>query len=462
VSKVEFYVDSNLLGTDTSSPYSYSWATTSYTNGAHSLQAKAYDAANNIGSSSSVSVTVSNAVSDTTAPTCSISAPSAGATVSGTTAFSATASDNVGVAKVEFYVDSALKSTDTSSPYSYSWDTTTATNAAHSLLAKAYDAANNVGTSPSVSVTVSNGGTPTYVLTNGVASSGSLAASGSQVWTIAVNSGATSMVTSVTMPSGADFDSYGKLGSAPTTSSYTWRGYTSNSPEVVTYANPGAGTWYIMPQSYSGSGAYTVTCTITYGSADTTLPTCSLTAPTAGATVSGTVSVTATASDNVGVTKVEFWIDGALKGTDTSSPYSYSWVTTTYANSAHSIVAKAYDAAGNVKSSTTVTVTVNNAATSGPPYSLSGTCDPNPTFTVHLVAGNTVKITLSWTATSNDLDFWLYRVGGSTSSYLVRGYTTANPETASWTVDVTADYIIQVDNYDDISGVAFTLSVVYV
>ena len=94
---------------------------------------------------------------DTTPPTTSITAPLAGATVSGTTTVTASASDNVGVTKVEFYLDGALQSTDTTSPYSWSWNTTTATNGSHSLTSKAYDAALNVGTSTAVNVTVSNG-----------------------------------------------------------------------------------------------------------------------------------------------------------------------------------------------------------------------------------------------------------------------------------------------------------------
>jgi hypothetical protein len=97
------------------------------------------------------------------------------------------------------------------------------------------------------------------------------------------------------------------------------------------------------------------------GGGDTTPPTTSITAPTNGSTVSGTVNVTANASDNVGVTKVEFYMDGALRTTDTTSPYSWSWDTTTFANSSHSLVTKAYDAAGNVGTSSTVTVTVNNS-----------------------------------------------------------------------------------------------------
>jgi beta-lactamase superfamily II metal-dependent hydrolase len=103
---------------------------------------------------------------DTTAPTTSITTPASGATVSGTTSVTASASDNVGVTKVEFYVDGVLKSTDTTSPYSWSWDTTTATNATHSLTSKAYDAANNAGTSAAVSVTVSNTVTTQQLLGN--------------------------------------------------------------------------------------------------------------------------------------------------------------------------------------------------------------------------------------------------------------------------------------------------------
>ncbi|HUP59461.1 MAG TPA: S8 family serine peptidase [Thermoanaerobaculia bacterium] len=102
---------------------------------------------------------------DTTAPTTSITSPAAGATVSGTVLVTASASDNVGVTKVEFYLDGVLQASDTSSPYEWSWDTTTATNASHSLSSKAYDAAGNVGSSASVSVTVSNSTSGSITLT---------------------------------------------------------------------------------------------------------------------------------------------------------------------------------------------------------------------------------------------------------------------------------------------------------
>lgn len=98
--------------------------------------------------------------SDTEAPSTSITAPAGGATVSGTALVTAGASDNIGVTKVEFYLDGALKSTDTTSPYEWNWDSTTTTNASHSLTSRAYDAANNTGTSAAVSVTVNNATPP--------------------------------------------------------------------------------------------------------------------------------------------------------------------------------------------------------------------------------------------------------------------------------------------------------------
>jgi len=94
-------------------------------------------------------------------------------------------------------------------------------------------------------------------------------------------------------------------------------------------------------------------------------PTTSITSPANGATVSGTVTVSASASDNVGVSRVEFYVDGGLIGTDTSSPYSISWNTATATNGGHGLQSRAFDAAGNTGSSATVSVTVSNATGGG-------------------------------------------------------------------------------------------------
>jgi subtilisin family serine protease len=94
---------------------------------------------------------------DLTPPAVSINAPAAGAVVSGTVTVSANASDDSGVVTlVEFFVDGMLKASDTTTPFSFAWDTLTAAEGARSLTAKAYDPSNNVGTSAARAVTVRN------------------------------------------------------------------------------------------------------------------------------------------------------------------------------------------------------------------------------------------------------------------------------------------------------------------
>src|SRR5207249_2133385 len=94
---------------------------------------------------------------------------------------------------------------------------------------------------------------------------------------------------------------------------------------------------------------------------DTTPPTVTITAPANNATVSGTVTVSASAGDNVGVVGVQFKLDGANLGNeDTTAPYNMSWNTTTIPNGSHTLTAVARDAAGNKRTSSTITLTVSN------------------------------------------------------------------------------------------------------
>ncbi len=95
---------------------------------------------------------------------------------------------------------------------------------------------------------------------------------------------------------------------------------------------------------------------------DTSPPSTSITAPAAGAQLAGTVTVTASASDDVGVTRVEFYDGAALVGTSFASPYTTSWNTTAAANGTHTLTSKAYDASGKSATSAPVVVTVSNTA----------------------------------------------------------------------------------------------------
>ncbi len=109
---------------------------------------------------------------DTIAPTVSISAPANNALLAGTaTTISALASDNVAVLGVQFLLDGAnFGAEDTTSPYSTTWNTTTASNGAHVLSARARDAAGNTALASNINVTVDNQAPSGTILINGGAS----------------------------------------------------------------------------------------------------------------------------------------------------------------------------------------------------------------------------------------------------------------------------------------------------
>ena len=176
---------------------------------------------------------------DTTAPVVSITSPSNNTTVSGVISVSISASDNVDVSKVELYINGNLYASDSSSPYTFTWDTTKYANGTYTLMAVAYDSAGNIGQSATVTVNV-------------------------------------------------------------------------------------------LTQQ------------------DTIAPKASITSPSNGSTVGKKVTINATASDNIAVTKLELYIDGVLKSVTNTSSLSYNWNTNTASKGSHTITAKAYDGAGNV------------------------------------------------------------------------------------------------------------------
>jgi len=104
---------------------------------------------------------------DTTAPSVSISSPSAGARVSGLLPVNVSASDNVGVARVELYLNNTLFATDTTAPYGFSVDTLAMADGSLTLMARAFDAAGNATSSANVALTIANDTTPpTVVITS--------------------------------------------------------------------------------------------------------------------------------------------------------------------------------------------------------------------------------------------------------------------------------------------------------
>ncbi len=131
---------------------SVNWDSKTIANGTHTVTLNATDAAGNTGTNS-ITINVDN---DTTPPVAAISAPSNNSRLSGNIVISANATDNVGVTKVEFYRGATKLGEDTSSPYSYSWNTGATNDGPYLLTAKAYDSANNITTSAGINITVNN------------------------------------------------------------------------------------------------------------------------------------------------------------------------------------------------------------------------------------------------------------------------------------------------------------------
>lgn len=146
---------------------------------------------------------------------------------------------------------------------------------------------------------------------------------------------------------------------------------------------------------------------------DTTPPTVSLTGPASGSTVSGSVNVTATASDNVGVTKVEFYVNSQLAATSTTSPYSFSWDTTKVANGTQTLIVKAYDAAGN-NSADSYSVSVQNSTggTGGGGGTTPDTQLPSAPTGVTATATDPHKVVVKWNASTDNVGikgYYVYR-----------------------------------------------------
>lgn len=202
--------------------------------------------AGRVNASRAVSAASTAAAQDLVAPVVSFAAPATKSIVAGSVNVFCDASDNVAVDRVLLYVDSTLVGTKYSASYSWSWDSNSVVDGAHTLKAVAYDLAGN-SASTSISITVKN-------------------------------------------------------------------------------------------------------------TVDTIAPTVSITSPSSGSSAGSKVNVSISASDNLGVTKVDLFVDGKLSNSSTRAPYQFSLSTRKWARGAHTLQAKAYDAAGNVGVSSIVTV----------------------------------------------------------------------------------------------------------
>ena len=151
---------------------------------------------------------------------------------------------------------------------------------------------------------------------------------------------------------GNDFHIVGTIGAKfPHSKGFSMNGLAANDLD----GRPRGTNWDIGAYQYFSGGVTNL--------ADTTPPTVSLTAPSANAVLSNTVTLSVTAIDNTGgsgVSNVAFLVDGVAVGSNSSAPYSITWNSKSLVNGSHTIQARAQDAAGNQASSSSMAVTVQN------------------------------------------------------------------------------------------------------
>ena len=279
-------------------------------------------------------------------PGVTLVAPAEGATVSGTVLLEASASDDIGVTQVAFSVDGTNVGTDTNGAdgWSVTWDTTTAAEGGHTVTAAATDTLGQTASDANGATVDNVASPPTVALTSpaeGSLVSGSVVARA----TASGGSGVVRVAFSVDgVPIGTD----------------------SN----------GADGWSVTWNTTGDSdGSHTVAATATDAGDQTATdtkgvvvdngpPVVDVSSPAGGATVSGGTTVRAAASDNQSVASVQFFVDGASIGTDSSGGDGWSvlWDTTLVGNGGHALTALARDAAGNSTTSAPVQVSVDNAA----------------------------------------------------------------------------------------------------
>jgi subtilisin family serine protease len=140
----------------------------------------------------------------------------------------------------------------------------------------------------------------------------------------------------------------------------------TNNVENVFVQSPVAGTWTVTVKAYNvpqGPQPFAVVVAGLLGGGPTDAPpSVTLTFPGEGAVVSGTIALTADASDDVSVSRVDFYVDASLVGSDTSAPFSASWNTTATPNGAHVVRAVAVDSAGQTAEDPSAVTVQNNVA----------------------------------------------------------------------------------------------------
>jgi len=409
ITKVDFYNGSNLLGTSTVSPYSFTW--TNVGAGTYSITAKATDNGGLTSTSSAVTISVTNVTNN--APSISITSPSSGSsfTAPATITINANATDTDGsISNVDFYNGSVFIGSDNASPYSFNWTNVAA--GSYSITAKATDNGGATTTSAAIAITVTNSGgcnDPKYIAGTAYATGATVQnvnssnvnkkyeckvggwCSSSAAWAYAPGtgmywtdawtelgdcSGSTNQKPTVSIAAPANGASFtapssitinanasddGSIAKVEFFNGTTSLGVDVSSPYSFIWNNVSAGSYALTVVATDNTGLTTTSSVvnITVTSVNNP-PSVSITSPANNASFTAPASITinANASDDGSVSKVEFFNGTTSLGTDATAPYSFTWSNVTAGT--YSITAKATDNLGLTSTSSVVNITVTS------------------------------------------------------------------------------------------------------
>ena len=361
VSRVEFFLDSTRLNTDTvmSDGMSCVLDSTRFSNGTHQLKAVAYNS-----SGASYTDTININIQNTTSgggstppptgsgPSVSFKQPQSGATLSGVLNNSTLCEvAGSGFNKVVFDIDGRQLNTEQSGPWHCSFDTRSFTNGAHTLKATAYSSTGATSVAQ-VAVNINNGSTTTPPPT----STGVTFSSPANGTTLSGSSNACA----VSVPSGTTYVRFYRDGAwLNTDTSAPWTCNVSTSG----LANGAHKLKAIALASGQVKGESEITFYVgTSGGTTNAAPSVSIGSPAASAVLSNTASCAASASDSDGsISRVEFLMGSTVVGSDTASPYTCSFDTTKFANGGYTFTARATDNLGKA-TSVSRSVSIQNQA----------------------------------------------------------------------------------------------------
>lgn len=303
----------------------------------HTLLAKARDGAGNLGISQLVTIYT---VADLQAPLVFITHPAAYSIIGEEVTIRAQASDNLALDAVTFYVDGDSLGTVAAPPYEYDWSPGEASS--YAIYAIARDRQGNIGYSQLVTVYPETADqiAPIVFLTHPAAYS-----TVGEAVTIRAEASDNVAVAGVTFY--IDGDSLASLSAPPY--EYVWSPAGGESYSI-----------YATARDAQGNVGYSQLISVYSETGDEIAPVVVITAPVNLAEISDTTAILVQAYDNEEVARVEYFVDGLLAGTENVAPFTWNWDTGTVPNGLHSLVARAYDAAGNSSISQLLLLTVQN------------------------------------------------------------------------------------------------------